>query len=818
MKKFIYILTSIILACTSCTGELTPDNGHKKDGFVLTIYNAPLTKAIDNTGEAYERELRTLDIFFYPKGETANPCVFYHHEDLTNTFAQTEVSIYVVEDAIRKIFPTQNLCDIFVIANLPESVKPDDAVFEAGHESTRLDRLEAYVLQNDDKNNPDFEAEYDAINKPFVMAGLGTGQRDSKKNAAGTISLVRASSKITLSVAIPKYIEVKKTINDIEQTIRMVPTIEDNPSINTMNAALHNGSYKGYLSKDVNDEIKGFYLTSDKQEFTYSKTLPAIKYKKSDLDSIPERRVYTCEVPFYTYAREWAKGAADAPYMTFEMKWGADKGDGSVPIYETYYYQILINGADRTFLPNHWYDMFVNVGVIGSTIEIKPIIIDHLSFFVLDWSDDISGVDHPDEDVVLQNYTYLNVQTKHIELENITSEVIHYKASHKIGVKFDEKGGKSVYGLDETTSEHEYAFYIDNHSGKPVAQMITDITLKDPEIPDVNETNIKTPFTDNNNGKLTFSYTLDPEIVSPAYVFITIWLDVDGDGVHDDDEILTEDVSIVIYPAIYIIGDESEVFSVFINGNYNKNTTTNNNNISYSYIAGEQVGKAFGYDENRHMHIINVSSFSTTNHEFNFDRTMYSYLIGDPRSRTPNKYGVQDGGNGWVKAKDVNGTERFLENYYPTSTDNGAFRIIAPKFRISSKLAGYSHCSPKGAEYRCASYQEDGYPAGRWRLPTTAEILFVINLQKKNANDQGKIQELFVGSSNYASATHTINYNNYVLQIWDDIVLANNKTTVSVRCVYDEWYWGSEKEAIRNTAYNNVGGYEFTWGDEPITW
>ena len=231
MKKFIYILNSIILACTSCTGELTPDNGHKKDGFVLTIYNAPLTKAIDNTGEAYERELRTLDIFFYPKGETANPCVFYHHEDLTNTFAQAEVDIYVVEDAIRKIFPTQNLCDIFVIANLPESVKPEDAVFEAGHESTRLNRLEAYVLQNDDKDNPDFEAEYDAINKPFVMAGLGVGQRDSKKNAAGTISLVRASSKITLSVAIPEYIDVKKTINNIEQTIRMVPTTEDNPSV-----------------------------------------------------------------------------------------------------------------------------------------------------------------------------------------------------------------------------------------------------------------------------------------------------------------------------------------------------------------------------------------------------------------------------------------------------------------------------------------------------------------------------------------------------------------------------------------------------------
>ncbi len=815
MKKFIYILTSIILACTSCTGELGLDDGHKKDGFTLTIYNAPMTKAIDNAGEEYERELTTLDIFFYPKGETDKPCVFYHHEDLTNTVGQADVDIYVVEDAIRKIFPTQKLCDIFVIANLPESVKPDNVVFEAESEDTRLDRLEAYVLQNADPGNADFDAEYDAINKPFVMAGLGVGERDSKKNAEGTISLVRASSKVTISVAIPDYLDVEVTKNTptgtTTETVRMVPAFEDKPLVATMNVAFHNGIYKGYLNKEVDEAVDTFYFSSSKQTFTYSKTLPAN-------ESTPSRRVYTCDVPFYTYTHQWAKGAADAPYMTFAMKWGVDKGDDSTPIYQTYYYQILINGADRTFLPNHWYDMFVNVGVIGSTIEIIPTVIDHLSFFVLDWSDTISGVDHPDEDVVFENYTYLNVQTKHIELENVTSEVIHYKASHKIGVKFDTSVGKIVYGLDEPTKEDEYCFYIDNHSGKPEAEMITDITLKDPEIPDVNETNIKSPFTDDNNGKLTFTYTLDSEILSPAYVFITIWLDVDGDGVHDDDENLTEDVSIVIYPAIYIIGDESTPFSVFINGNYNKNTTTNHGSIAYSSIAGEQVGKAFGYDSNQHMHIINVSSFSTTNHEFNFDGTTYSYVIGDPRSRTPNKYGVQDGGNGWVKAKDVNGTERYLKNYYPTSTDAGAFRIIAPKFRISSKLAGYSHCSPKGAEYRCASYQEDGYPAGRWRLPTTAEILFVINLQPKNANDPGKIQELFVGSSNYASATHTINYNNFVLTKWDGIVLANGAQTVSVRCVYDEWYWGSEKEAIENPAYENVGDYEFTWGDEEITW
>jgi hypothetical protein len=55
----------------------------------------------------------------------------------------------------------------------------------------------------------------------------------------------------------------------------------------------------------------------------------------------------------------------------------------------------------------------------------------------------------------------------------------------------------------------------------------------------------------------------------------------------------------------------------------------------------------------------------------------------------------------------------------------------------------------------------------------------------------------------------------------------NDNVKISVRCVYDEWYWGSEREAIKNpnpTWKNNdiknvehVGDeYLFTWGDKQI--
>ena len=773
MKRFIYILTSLLLACTSCLGELGMDDGHKKDGIVLTIYNAPLTKAVDNTGEAYERELKTLDIFFYPKGQTAEPCVFYHHEDLSETFGQTEVNIYVVEDAIRKIFPTENLCDIFVIANLPAGVKPADAVYEAGSDATRLPVLESYVLDNT-------EANYDAINKPFVMAGLGTAQKDSKKNAEGTISLVRASSKVTLTVAIPDYIDIEKKVNDVTSTVRMVPTFEDAPDVNTMNVAFHNGVYKGYLFKEVDESMDDFHKSSTKQKFTYTKTLPAE-------GSTPQRRVYTCDIPFYTYAHKWEKGAADASYITFQMKWGADKGDGSTPIYETYYYQILINGAGRTFQPNHWYDMYVNVGVIGSTVEIKPIVLDHLEFFVLDWSDHISGVDHPKEDVELKDYMYFNVLTKRLELDNVTTGVIKYKASHKIAWALDtsNKPVENISGLNTNLG----AFSINCGEENPETRQVNGYTL-----------------TDNGDGVLQFENPVPTNLYSPVYVYLTMWLELDGkNGMGETERPYSESVTIVQYPPIYITPYRATVYSVFVNRyNQHGNQIVYNNNLY-------NLGQANGTGDGHYMYSVSVSGFKSSD-TFTMMGTTYNYIIGDPRSRSHDEDLNNEGfnmDNSWRRDQEGNG--RILTYYYPTMKDGDIFRIISPKFRVASFHGGYSSaCTPEGAAMRCASYQEEGLPAGRWRLPTTAEIMFVISLQQKDL-----IQDIFYGANYYYSSTHQVRNNGGTVPDVRVTPTANN-TKGSVRCIYDEWYWGTQPEARANNSY--PGGYEFTWGDEEITW
>ena len=40
---------------------------------------------------------------------------------------------------------------------------------------------------------------------------------------------------------------------------------------------------------------------------------------------------------------------------------------------------------------------------------------------------------------------------------------------------------------------------------------------------------------------------------------------------------------------------------------------------------------------------------------------------------------------------------------------------------------------------------------------------------------------------------------------------ATKSTGHSVRCVYDDWYWGSERVLTGDAKET------FTWGDEPIT-
>ncbi len=193
---------------------------------------------------------------------------------------------------------------------------------------------------------------------------------------------------------------------------------------------------------------------------------------------------------------------------------------------------------------------------------------------------------------------------------------------------------------------------------------------------------------------------------------------------------------------------------------------------------------------------------------------------------------------GFVQAKalDLTGNKkRTLTNYYPTRENTDNKYIIAPKFRICSSYAGSSaYMTREMSRRRAAAYQELGYCAGRWRLPTYGEVEYIMTLAA-----QEKIPRLFGCNESstwgYWCAQGIVkvppgdasNKNPTLVTKKADITgmgsvaeapFTGDNYRARTRFVYDEWYWGSTTLPRASGSPSSTKLlYEYTWGDEPRT-
>lgn len=194
--------------------------------------------------------------------------------------------------------------------------------------------------------------------------------------------------------------------------------------------------------------------------------------------------------------------------------------------------------------------------------------------------------------------------------------------------------------------------------------------------------------------------------------------------------------------------------------------------------------------------------------------------------------------NGFVQANAVDlpaNQKRTLTNYYPTRENQDNMYIIAPKFRICSSYAGSkAYMTREMSRRRAAAYQELGYAAGRWRLPTYGEVEYIMTLaaQEKiprlfGCNDtntwgywcaQGivKVPPGDAANKNPTLVTNPADING--MGTVAEAPFTGDDYRARTRFVYDEWYWGS------TTLPRGPGDpsstellYEFTWGDAPRT-
>ncbi|MCH5221679.1 MAG: hypothetical protein J1F05_05040 [Muribaculaceae bacterium] len=171
--------------------------------------------------------------------------------------------------------------------------------------------------------------------------------------------------------------------------------------------------------------------------------------------------------------------------------------------------------------------------------------------------------------------------------------------------------------------------------------------------------------------------------------------------------------------------------------------------------------------------------------------------------------------------------------YYPTDESTGPGskeNFIAPVFRIASSLgkvtlsyttntnsSDYGNKSKSQARRRCAIYQEAGRPAGRWRVPTMAEIKYLVQL-----STDGRIPQLFGNHANpgdrapywSASGLVAVTASDNSVTLMEEKDIKNSNESPAVRCVYDDWYW-TQVDGAEYATPDSVVEQTFYWGDRP---
>ena len=330
---------------------------------------------------------------------------------------------------------------------------------------------------------------------------------------------------------------------------------------------------------------------------------------------------------------------------------------------------------------------------------------------------------------------------------------------------------------------------------------------------------------------------------------------------NGEDDLYRETIRITQYPAVYV--QESHNYGGISgggNGRYsggnqyvriNGNKTYDGSSTGYWEVGGQgafgvtnSMTRYNGTNMNPNMYVVSISQLSEEDEQ--------SFDLGDPRSLTNNinlsdvslgqpaennspssnketdakktwaawkmtyspypevENGVPTSASTWLDG--VSGDGRQLAYYYPTDEtpegQNGSKEnFVAPIIRIASSFGKIQQLKKFEARRRCAAYQEAGRPAGRWRLPTKAEVKYVANLSK-----EGKIPILFGLSGNdatYWTSTGIVKVDRNL-----NVTNADSDGTDAVRCVYDDWYW-IKQDGTPDLAPGGSREENFYWGDRP---
>lgn len=686
---------------------------------------------------------------------------------------------------------------------------PDNALKEGGLFGTASDRCYVYAVANVDESRltsgtvsglkatvvgSDFDQT--RVQDSFAMDGFAElSLNRADRIVSGTVTLQRAAAKLTLAVDLPDTIEVEqKIVSPLDGSEQIVRTTYHSRA-DRMHVWIANGVAQSRLNTPA--------LPAD-EDALYSNEIYATENVGSAFnpdDSQPKYK-YIQSVPFYSYPNRWDSFSPRGNcFLTLEIPWWYTDQQGKVQNIVTYY-RLSVQPERYYIERNTHYDMRVTIGRLGGVTVQQPV------DMLFDWNYSMQWNVHTlPTDIKEIRYLLLNnndfstaMDAYCFEMANSTSLSIPYNTSHPVEIEsvhlvwHDFKNDRD---RDITLAKTGNYTYSDCSAYRP-ATNFAGIEV-DPEKGTLNIRRDLLHISWSNRATLTANDAIN------AYTF-TIRLRHTDAPANEPSARAT--VIVTQTPAIYITSQLTGSGTRFIN---KLNTSYSNNNrkgyvtTSDSWPSTAQRRRYWlgSYHDdnnvqNKNTYVLTISKFATND----------NYIIADPRTRDIDNLNETGVSASAVAAWSMQDNSRQLQYYYPADDNSAKVRFIAPQIRVASQWGVTYQISRRAAQRRCASYQENGRPAGRWRLPTAAEIEYICRLSNKQY-----IPYLFGtegSTANYWCASGGVDVNNSTTNPSVTVVETGtgDNERRAVRCVYDEWYWKADTLTTKT---------RFTWGDRRRT-
>ena len=789
MKKIIaYTAVLAALMAVSCSRMEENNLAADLQSSVITL-NLNTTEMVATRSDipAVESVVSQFDWFFYPDATGTSAPVYHGHatvgeSGLSFSGTNTPDASAVDEDGYHIGFNVEtnysNLKGnyyVYVLANY------------AGIDHSASDLTLATLLAKTMETNWDEKAEgYEAIND-FVMDSYSGNDEatypqlvplsaavdddgDGKANLAVDLQRVAAKISFTLNIA-------KEIVDDAELGTKWRPLIN---SANFTTYLVNALTYAKVEGKAL--PANGDLATAHQLSYATSH----VKTNKTETTST----TYIWEVdPFYTYPVEFDPASNNAPYFKLALPWenvdsnGNLTGKGSTLFYYKAYLREA-KGENETkgkaltkYERNKHYIVTLNVDVLGGTPEDYTIL--DTFYYVADWQSPADGT--------YDGYfapRYLDIARDVYYLYGDNSITVAVTSSHPI--KAEIVGTPSQIDVNNNQRIRS----ISDQGNGAYNLSIRQIWYTDNNNHPSNTANATTTANVTSDGRVSFTLTYQMNTSIATHLMdlnpITWNLKVH----HTDDDTVFDTVTIIQYPSIYLSLNHTDAdASTFLDARAFPNPDAQTVVRARSGNNGTQRNGNYlgalggGSPTSRDKTVFTVSTLSSM-----IGGSFDGMLIGDPRvafsslsAADLTHQGLTWGSNDLGRYDEGDFTKYLVAS--PTKTN-----FIAPRFMFASghlgSNANNSNWEQGGnwrtAAERCAAYQEDGYPAGRWRLPTEAEVSFCRQIQ---AN--GYIYGLYYPSNPYWTADGRIFQGT-------SAHTPGSQETASVRCVYDLWYWGEE--------------------------